>query len=196
MSAPIAGAHIKDSVLDYYEVDTQLIDLLIGHTFEGAEEAWNRKSGHQSGSPVQQWYRRMASGDSAFTQRSQGGPVPGRIIAWKKGTPFAPRNIFFRALDTGRLLPMSSAVMRLQAYALPSFWEFIDTKPAPQGSGMSNRQAYLAHVVTSILHELLFLRSMHDMNAADIPLLIVSWDDDAVARAIQYWSDLSKGEWS
>ncbi len=40
-----------------------------------------------------------------------------RTIAWKKGKPFHPENLFFRTIDTGRLLPMALASFRVQLYA-------------------------------------------------------------------------------
>ncbi len=56
-------------------------------------------------SPFQKWY---LDATSVSTQQ--------RTIAWKKDKPFHPENLFFRTIDTGRLLPMALATFRVQLY--------------------------------------------------------------------------------
>jgi MYND finger len=46
------------------------------------------------------------------------------------------------------------------------------------------------------MHEILLMRNMHDTGGSDIPILITSWDEDATSRAMEYWSELSKGKWN
>jgi hypothetical protein len=46
------------------------------------------------------------------------------------------------------------------------------------------------------MHEILLMRNMHDTGGADIPILITNWDENAISRAMEYWSELSKGEWT
>ncbi len=57
-------------------------------------------------SPFERWYR-----DIAGVKNHQ------RSIAWKTGKPFASENLFFRTIDTSRLLPMSLADFHIQIYA-------------------------------------------------------------------------------
>ncbi|KAJ7806160.1 hypothetical protein B0H14DRAFT_1577490 [Mycena olivaceomarginata] len=37
---------------------------------------------------------------------------------------------------------------------------------------------------------------MHDTGGADIPFILTAWDDERLEQAMNYWADLSKGEWS
>ncbi len=43
---------------------------------------------------------------------------------------------------------------------------------------------------------LLVLRNMHDCGGADIPLVVTDWKSEDLDRALDYWVELSKGEWS
>ncbi len=67
---------------------------------------------------VEQWYRARSS------EADQGK----RAVAWKTGKLFQPDNLFFRTVDTGRLLPMALAHFRVQFYAIESHWEFVETQ--------------------------------------------------------------------
>ena len=58
-----------------------------------------------------EWYRRASS-----------EPNGSRLVAWKTGKPFTPENLFFRTVDTGRLLPMNAAEFRLQFWAHSTVW--------------------------------------------------------------------------
>jgi hypothetical protein len=46
------------------------------------------------------------------------------------------------------------------------------------------------------MHELVLLRNMHDCGGGDIPIIITSWTADFTARALDYWAELSRDEWS
>jgi hypothetical protein len=37
---------------------------------------------------------------------------------------------------------------------------------------------------------------MHDKGGADVPFIVIAWDKERLERAMNYWADLSKGEWS
>jgi hypothetical protein len=37
---------------------------------------------------------------------------------------------------------------------------------------------------------------MHDTGGGDIPVLTMNWDENAISRAMEYWSELSKGKWT
>jgi hypothetical protein len=37
---------------------------------------------------------------------------------------------------------------------------------------------------------------MHDKGGADVPFIVTAWDKERLERAMNYWADLSKGEWS
>ncbi|KAK7439571.1 hypothetical protein VKT23_017498 [Stygiomarasmius scandens] len=46
-----------------------------------------------------------------------------RHVVWKKGKPYHMDYLFFKTLDTGRLLPMQHAVIRVQFYIDKEKWE-------------------------------------------------------------------------
>jgi hypothetical protein len=58
-----------------------------------------------------EWYRRASS-----------EPHGSRLVAWKTSKPYTPENLFFRTVDTGRLLPMNAAEFRLQFWAHNTVW--------------------------------------------------------------------------
>ncbi|PBK81585.1 hypothetical protein ARMGADRAFT_1068516 [Armillaria gallica] len=66
-------------------------------------------------SPFERWYR-----DIAGVKNLQ------RSIAWNTGKHFASENLFFRTIDTGRLLPMSLADFRVQIYAAKGLWAYME----------------------------------------------------------------------
>jgi hypothetical protein len=113
-SAPFEPALISRCELVLYEVDTLRIRQAVNYVFGNDERMWG-----DAGSPFQHWYRASAtlSANSA-----------GRHIAWKSGKSFKPEHLFFRTIDSGRLLPMHLAQFRLQVYAHKSFWEALDAK--------------------------------------------------------------------
>jgi hypothetical protein len=115
VQSPLEPALISQCELVLYEVDTMKIqEIMTLLTFGKFEEDWG-----VGGSPFQHWYR-------AATSLSINGA--GRLIAWKSNKPFKPGNLFFRTIDSGRLLPMEPAIFRLQIYAHKSHWECLDEK--------------------------------------------------------------------
>jgi hypothetical protein len=40
------------------------------------------------------------------------------------------------------------------------------------------------------------MRNMLDNGGGDIPILVTNWNERAINSAMEYWSELSKGEWS
>lgn len=110
---PAVMAH---SQLIHEEIDTHRVEYIRNLIFNDSEDQWEP----QGGSPWQEWYRAISSDDSQ--QKSDGR----RLIAWKKGKPFQPKNLFFRSLDTGRFLPMHLAGFNVQVYADTPWMEYID----------------------------------------------------------------------
>jgi len=68
------------------------------------------------------WYRRHS------LLVNSAPPSPSRVIAWKSNAPFKPANLFFRTIDTGRLLPMSAAEFRIQYWAHKGVWNKVKNK--------------------------------------------------------------------
>lgn len=116
---PSYPARICDSVLKNDEVSSSTVETLVSVLFDKVEEGW-----HESGSPFQRWYRRAATGPNAVHDEEHATRFEkGRLVAWKTGKPFEPKNLFFRCVDTARLLPMHLADFRVQFYAHTEFWE-------------------------------------------------------------------------
>jgi hypothetical protein len=134
--SPIEPALISDSVMVLDEVPARKVQAIMNIVFDVAEKSWVDE-GHEEGSHVQRWYRSVATGHNAIkgdwnlcsrTTASDNAGVRGRLIAWKTKEPFLPRNLFFRTVDTFRLLPVQLADFRVQIYAHPSGWDHIDNK--------------------------------------------------------------------
>lgn len=49
-----------------------------------------------------------------------------RTVGWKTGKSFEPKHLYFRTVDTGRMLPMHCAEFRTQFWAHKSFWTKIE----------------------------------------------------------------------
>jgi hypothetical protein len=107
-----------------HEIGEATVSDLIQLTFDTVEQKWGA-----GGSPYQKWYRSVATGKDAIVDNrsnEEGIFENSRLIAWKKGKPFDAENLFFRTVDTGRLLPMYLADFRMQFYAHTSFWAKLD----------------------------------------------------------------------
>lgn len=46
------------------------------------------------------------------------------------------------------------------------------------------------------MHELVMLRNRRDTGGADIPILFTDWDIEYIDKAIDFWVEQSKGQWS
>ncbi|KAJ6501470.1 hypothetical protein C8R47DRAFT_227848 [Mycena vitilis] len=180
-------ARISDCQLAHHELDAATVASYIELTFDEVEDLWG-----DAGSPQQKWYRRIATGkNAAIDDESMENGVfeHSRLIAWKKGRPFEAENLFFRTVDSGRLLPMHLADFRVQFYAHSSAFEKLDRAPG-------GRKGWPYMMLAPYFHNILILRNMHDKGGADIPIILAEWNDQHVERAMEYWTHLSKGEWS
>jgi hypothetical protein len=130
---PLEPALISDSIMVLDEVPASKVEAIRNAVFKDIEKVW-LDEGHKEGSHFQRWYRTVATGPKAVkknTDDSQAGSinintaVQGRFIAWKTNEPFLPSNLFFRTVDTSRLLPMHLADFRVQMYADPSEWNHL-----------------------------------------------------------------------
>ncbi|KAJ7139516.1 hypothetical protein C8R44DRAFT_764676 [Mycena epipterygia] len=180
-------ALISDCELVNYEVNTADVSSIIEILFDTLEEGWPGGSG----SPYRKWYRNVATGKDAIMDKelTEGAFENSRLIAWKTGKPFEPENLFFRTVDSGRLLPMHLADFRVQFYAHKNLLEKIDKVPG-------GRKKWAAQTLGDYMHKILVLRNMHDKGGADIPIIVTAWDEERTNLAMNYWVDLSKGEWS
>jgi hypothetical protein len=129
--SPIEPALISDSVMILDEVPEGKVETIMNAVFNDVEKFWV-DNGHEEGSHVQRWYRSVATGpeaikgDRSLSNSTTAGDMRGRLIAWKTKEPFLPRNLFFRTIDTFRLLPVHLADFRVQIYAHPLEWDHID----------------------------------------------------------------------
>ncbi|KAJ7451176.1 hypothetical protein FB451DRAFT_1051625 [Mycena latifolia] len=180
-------ARIADCELENFEVPEDVISSVVETLFGLLEdEAGDRGSSHQ------QWYKSVATGKNAIVDDSltdDGAFENSRLIAWKTGKPFHPENLFFRTVDSRRLLPMSLADFRVQFYAHKSFFEKMDQLP-------DGREPMMGQMLATYLHKILVLRNMHDKGGADIPIIMTFWDAERTRIAMDYWVALSKGEWT
>lgn len=112
----VVAPSITDSLLQAQEISYSNVKLIVNKVFQ-KESEWS------DGSPFQRWYRQNASlSTSVYDQKGR------RLIAWKTNKAFLPENIFFRTVDTYRLLPMALAEFRVEMWADPSVWEHLDQK--------------------------------------------------------------------
>ncbi|KAK0454191.1 uncharacterized protein EV420DRAFT_604727 [Desarmillaria tabescens] len=129
----------------------------------------------EGSSAFEKWYRHAAS----VHQR--------RTVAWKKGRPFHPQNLFFRTVDTGRLLPMSLASFRVQMYATKDRWDTLEQQ------GVKER--WSTYAVLELMHRILIFRNIHDYGG-DIPIICIKWEKEFVDLAMDYWIELSANKWT
>ncbi|KAJ7037492.1 hypothetical protein C8F04DRAFT_1092647 [Mycena alexandri] len=180
-------ARISDCQLVNWELGVEDVESLVELMFNDLEERYGDK-----GSAYQNWFRSVATGkDAVVDERSSEESVfdNSRLIAWKTDKPFKPENLFFRTVDSGRLLPMHLADFRIQIYGHKYSYEKLDAS-----EGGRKGWAYL--YLSCYMHRILVLRNMHDRGGADIPIILTVWDEERTKRALDYWTDLSKGEWS
>ncbi|KAJ7037487.1 hypothetical protein C8F04DRAFT_952847 [Mycena alexandri] len=185
MSPAVQPACISECQLVNWEIDTPDVKSLIKINFETMEE--------KGGSPYQKWFRSVATGKDAVVADTRSGEEDMfdncRLIAWKTGKAFKPENLFFRTVDCGRLLPMHLAPFRVQIYGHDSCFKKLDEFEG-------GRRRWASHVLSCYIHRICVLRNMHGMGGADIPIVLTLWDDERTKRALEYWVDFSKGEWS
>lgn len=103
--SPTTPAHISDCEL--VNIERSDFDDIIGPLWDARAECEPA---------IELWYRRHSSLINSAPQS------PSRVIAWKSNTPFKPENLFFRTVDTGKLLPMSAAEFRIQYWAHKGLW--------------------------------------------------------------------------
>ncbi|KZW00146.1 hypothetical protein EXIGLDRAFT_830995 [Exidia glandulosa HHB12029] len=169
---PVGTARISMSSLVPCEVDTGIILTLRDKLFEKEGELDDDKS------LTAQWYRKAATRDPPITGK--------RSIVWKRDAPFEAENLYFRALDTGRLLTMDLADFRVQVYAHHSVWAGYAENPKVKTKKTASQM-----LTWLLLPNLLLLRSFHDI-CGDVPILLADWTDDLVIRAFEYWIARSK----
>ncbi|KAG6918791.1 hypothetical protein DXG01_011543 [Tephrocybe rancida] len=187
--APIEPALISKCVLVNEEIPRTRVQEHMYALFHH-EENWSHVPG---GSHFQRWYRTMAMGPEAAkindkTRINKG--LQGRLIAWKTGKPFEPSNLFFRSLDTGKLLPMNLADFNIQMYGHPTEWRKINELKDV------TKDDWETYMMFGMIHEILMLRNMHDRGGGDIPVILFDWQQREITLAMDYWVGLSKGEWT
>ena len=130
---------IPNCRLQLQEICRKDVKIIINKVFE-KESEWSVR-----GSPFQRWYRQNTS-LSTSVRDGKGR----RLIAWRTDEAFLPENIFFRTIDTYRLLPMALAEFRVQIWADPSIWARID-----QNEGAHPRIGWCGSIVALMVYSVL-----------------------------------------
>ena len=99
-------ALIALSTLAYREYPIEEIEMYRNTVF--GRDALNAAEFGRS-SPMEKWYRSISS--SAYPKDQK------QLVFWKSTAKFRAENLFFRSVDTGRLVPLHLANFRLQWYA-------------------------------------------------------------------------------
>lgn len=166
--SPITPARISDCEL--VNIERNDFDDMIG-------PLWDARAEREPAFEL--WYRRHRS------LVNSAPPSPSRVIAWKSNAPFKPENLFFRTVDTGRLLPMSAAEFRIQYWAHKGLW-----------NKAKSRESLAMSMTWMLFHHVILLRSFHDLYAGDIPVVQTEWPPGKLQLALEYWEELSKDDWS
>lgn len=90
----------------------------------------------------QTWFRKVAQGTSAVREEGNKNRPNRRLIAWKTGKPFEAQNLFFRTIDTSRLLPAALADFRIQWYAPRGIWDHLDSKKPQEEMPLGGRKGF------------------------------------------------------
>lgn len=133
---PAVQARISDCQLVNRETSAKKVADYRDTLFILQEEQFEKK-GHPEGSPWQVWFREISQSLPPPLATSDPNNVSGlsvydfhdpqtRNVVLKKDAAFLPKNLFFRTVDTGRLLPMECADFRIEWYAHESHWEGVD----------------------------------------------------------------------
>ncbi|EAU87052.2 hypothetical protein CC1G_12389 [Coprinopsis cinerea okayama7 len=192
---------MKDSVMVLREWGISRVEQWRDELFNLMEASWAKvgddvpstSAKPPNESPYRRWYRRVATGTTAVRQKVGDGRIPnGRLIAWNPKRPWIPKNLYFRSVDTCRLLPMFCADFRLEVYGLQSHWDWLEKK-REDGSGI---EYWATFAFMSTMHHILFLRNFRDFGGGDIPVLLVDWSTEEMDAACDFWVGLSRGKWS
>ena len=133
---------ISNSHLQLQEISSIEVITIVEKTFQDMEARWSG-----NGSPFQNWYRQYASISSSVRDRHGR-----RLIAWKTNTAFSPENIFFRTIDTCRLLPMALADFRVQIWADPSIWTRLDNQEGARVGWCTTAMAIMVRSVQPVTY--------------------------------------------
>ncbi|EIM89566.1 uncharacterized protein STEHIDRAFT_52368 [Stereum hirsutum FP-91666 SS1] len=199
---PAVQARISDCQLVNRETSAKKVADYRDTLFILQEEQFEKK-GHPEGSPWQVWFREISQSLPPPLDTSDPNNVSGlsvydfhdpqtRNVVLKKDAAFLPKNIFFRTVDTGRLLPMECADFRIEWYAHESHWEGVDDMQKKE----KNAPSWEAYTLAIMIHELVVLRNMHDQGGADIPVVVLNWSNRTIGLAMDYWVNMSKGIWA
>lgn len=99
----------------------------------------------------QAWFRKVAQGPSAVREDKNKNRPNRRLIAWKTGKPFEAQNLFFRTVDTSRLLPAALADFRIQWYAPKGIWDQLDSKKPQEGIPHGGRKGFQIYTLSGFV---------------------------------------------
>jgi hypothetical protein len=119
-------ALISDSDLECDEFSEQFVEKIRNTLFDGHQDPDEPQA-------VQQWFKAVTQGPNAIRSMSRNNRMNSRLISWKTGKKFLAENLFFRTVDTSRLLPMALADFRIQWYAHKEKWAWIDGREEKNG---------------------------------------------------------------
>ena len=104
-----------------------------------------------NGLEKQAWFRKVAQGTSAVRENGNRNRPNRRLIAWKTGKPFEAQNLFFRTVDTSRLLPAALADFRIQWYAPKGIWDRLDSRKPKEGMPFGGRKGFQMYALTGLV---------------------------------------------
>ena len=134
-----------DLILD--EMSERQVEKLRNTMFYVQLEAWP----NAGGSDIQKWFRKVTSGDTAVRSWGNNNRQYSRHISWKKDKKFSAENLFFRTVDTSRVLPMALADFRIQWYAHKDIWDRFDNVPEDPETGFGGRDGWQKVTLTCLV---------------------------------------------
>ncbi|KAJ3505018.1 hypothetical protein NMY22_g17729 [Coprinellus aureogranulatus] len=119
---------MEDAKMELWELSVDHVEGLVKQLFE-LEQLWHAQTNdirpNQRWSHWRRWYHQVAAGSAALRETVADGRLTNaRLISWNPKEPWGPGSLFFRSLDTCRLLPVESAVFQVNLYASAHTWDY------------------------------------------------------------------------
>lgn len=121
---PVHPAKIADSELVHHEFARHRVESIRQTVFQRDNMPYWEKSGKTP--PFAQWYREATK----YRDPRDGRPY----VEWKTNAEFRDDRIFFKTLDTGRILPMHLANFRVHFFTTKWYWEQFDQNRKREGT--------------------------------------------------------------
>ncbi|KAH9476302.1 hypothetical protein JR316_0011876 [Psilocybe cubensis] len=200
MAARHEPAYIEDATLSQCQL---VLDEMNENTVEQIRDAVfqaTTSSTRPGGSSIENWFKKVSQGNTAYRVTMKNSGLKTRIIAWKKGTNFGAANLYFRTVSP--IFAFSG--MHIKAFGIFSTTKQKWTKPNPGFNSKSSEfhggtrffRPTCRTTDNVQLFDMLIMRNMLDFDGADIPIIFVDWSSEQLDIALGYWEELSKDNWS